>query len=135
MLTSLHFYRRYLLKSAVVTPRKKWLHQHATKKRHMGDIYELQRRGTPAEPPLPSWITTSMLHTKKYLLQSSVSVYILLVSSFIICIVGTLSQCDGLVNVARDDMFVTKLVSFFARRFTDFDRSASWYLQCTYVYI
>lgn len=64
---------RYLLKSAVVTPRKKWLHQHATKKRHMGDIYELQRRGTPAEPPLPSWITSSMLHTKKYLLQSSVA--------------------------------------------------------------
>ncbi|KAL5256451.1 hypothetical protein ACHWQZ_G011630 [Mnemiopsis leidyi] len=64
---------RYLLKSAVVTPRKKWLHQHATKKRHMGDIYEFQRRGTPAEPPLPSWISSSLLHTKKYLLQSSVA--------------------------------------------------------------
>ena len=71
MLTAI-LLRRYLLKSAVVTPRKKWLHQHNTKRRHMGDIYELQRRGTPPEPACPAWIAGSMLHTKKYLLQSSV---------------------------------------------------------------
>ena len=70
--SSLSLNRRYLLKSAVVTPRKKWLHQHAFRKRHLGDIYEVQRRGTPSEPDLPSWITESMLYTKKYLLQNSV---------------------------------------------------------------